>query len=193
MDLTQIGLKPGEIIEARVLADIAGEPLQGRGEVCSGPTSFITSRRMGEFGMGRQHHADEPAHRGADPIDLLGAKSGDQRVHVGAVLRIANSRRDPSASRFAPARRCPDRRRACRAPRTAASRSKSRPLRVRPWTQTTGGLPVEAAPAPNRHRQCDGSRRRKGTTGTWSWRMDSLAPLMLGTSRHAAVPLRSHS
>jgi len=45
--------------------------------------------RIGVPGLRGQQHADQPAHGRADPIHLVGPTAGEQRVHIGQILRIA--------------------------------------------------------------------------------------------------------
>ena len=53
----------------------------------TGPASLSTSLLIGLAGCAAMRHADESAHRGAEPVHRLDVEPRDQRDHVGDVLR----------------------------------------------------------------------------------------------------------
>ena len=55
----------------------------------TGPASFSTRRCDRAARLRGERHADQPAHRGADPAHRLDVEARDQRHHVGDVLRHA--------------------------------------------------------------------------------------------------------
>ena len=69
----------------------------------AGPTSLSTRRAIGEPGSAARRHADQPAHRGAEPVHRLRVEAGEQRHHVGDVGRQRVARRIGEPIRLAAA------------------------------------------------------------------------------------------
>ena len=91
------------------------------------PTSFMTRRRDRASRLRGEHHAEQPAHRGADPLDLAQLQVREHRVDVGDELaEVVLHRR--AATRSRRGRRCRCRSRAPRRRARGRATSKSRAL-----------------------------------------------------------------
>ena len=107
--------------------------------------------------LGGQHHADQPAHGGADPIHLLGAETAISTVMIGAVLRQCRSRPDRCSHSLCPAPHH------IGADDTALGRQRAPPAgRSRGRCGSAHGRRRPAGDdrwaGPSRHRPCDESR-----------------------------------
>src|SRR3546814_7640033 len=73
-----VGLRRGRIGETRILADVAENAREGGlGDEGADVVHHQASQRSA--GLGRQHHADEYAHGGADDVDLTAVEPGDEQ------------------------------------------------------------------------------------------------------------------
>ncbi len=103
----------------------------------TGPASLRIIRSIGEPGQRRQHHADQRAHRRAEPVDGLRVRRARAASPCRRRRSAAGRAPDRAASRCDRGRRRRGRSRGSRAATARANASKSFDTRVSPWTQTS--------------------------------------------------------
>ena len=81
-------------IEPEIAADLVQ-----RLAATNGPMSLMTSRAIGGLLAGGQHHADQPAHRGADPVDTASGPAARESGRAGRRRPARRTGRDRPASR----------------------------------------------------------------------------------------------
>ena len=152
VDQAQVRLQLRQVLEPEVEPEIGPDLLPAPGPATNGPISLMTSRAMGGSLAGRQHHADQAAHRGADPVD---AGQAQQLEEPGAAARRRPARRTAPGR---PASRC--------APRPATSTASTRQPRAASASASSveivrvAGQPVHADHGPRRRRDRPSRGRR---------------------------------
>ncbi len=148
--------------EGRVKAEVAADAIERR-RLDGGPDIVHDQAPDRALRLRRDDDAQEPAHRGADPVHRLGAAARDQRDQRGQVGRERRNRSGRRATRF---RRGP----ACRPPALGAwSPAPRRGRRSRGRCARRHGRTARRADCPGhpiRSRRRDESR---GATGSTSW------------------------
>ena len=86
MDQAQMRLQLGHVLEHQIEPEIAADLRQG-GVGDERPDIVDDQPGHGRVLAGRQHHADQAAHRGADPVDTAQAQQIEEAGEVGGVDR----------------------------------------------------------------------------------------------------------
>ena len=87
VDLAHVFFDGFEIVKNRTLPHIGADALE-RNERNERPGIIDHEPSDRRVRFRRQQHADEAAHRGADPIDGFGAGARNERRHVGKILCV---------------------------------------------------------------------------------------------------------
>ena len=160
----------------------------------TGPASLITSLCTGESGLRRERHADQPAHRSADPVHGLDVEARDQRHHVGDVLRHWRRASGRRASRTRRARRHPGRHPVAVAHRGGELVEVARAARQamdadeHPLAAGIAPLQVRKAMQPARRRRSAANTRGRGVKPASSRRSTSRPACRLRSPRRPCAP-----